>query len=103
MQSGLFARVVQRQGWDVEVIESARQGEPETRNFADRDAAIAYAESLAPDWIELGEVVFATADVPQHHRWTTLRRTGHGKYVRSALVWGGGERKGGAEAQATPD
>lgn len=96
MQASLFARVVERQGWDVELIDPARQADPETHNFPDRASAFAYAAGRGPAWIEVGEVVPATDDAPQHHRWTTLRRSGRGKYDPSPLVWGSevAQRKG---------
>jgi hypothetical protein len=87
-----FVRVVHRQGWDVEIVSRENQAEPETRNFADRDAALEFARSLEPDWIEVGEVVYATETVPQHHEWETLRRRADGNYAASALKWGGGNR-----------
>jgi hypothetical protein len=81
-----FVRVVHRQGWDVELVEGAGVRK---ENFPDREAALEYARSLSPDWIELGEVEFAHDDVPQHHRWTTLRRNLDGSYAPSNLKWGG--------------
>jgi hypothetical protein len=83
-----FARVVHRRGWDVELVREA-QPEPETSNFPDRAAALEFAIANAPEWIEVGEVVPAQGDVPQHHRWTTLRRAGDGSYAESGLAWGG--------------
>jgi hypothetical protein len=85
-----FGRVVQRQGWDVELVRDAAAGaELETRNFPDRDQALEFARGLAPEWIEVGEVVPAAGQVPQHHRWTTLRRGPDGSYTDSALGWAG--------------
>lgn len=79
----VFVRVAQRQGWDVELIENG-----ETLNFATCKAALEHALSLAPDWIELGEVLGATVQLSQHHRWATLRRQPDGSYERSGLAWG---------------
>ena len=64
-------------------------GEVETSNFASREQALEQARSLQPAWIEVGEVVYATPEVPQHHRWTTLRRRPDGTYAASGLAWGG--------------
>jgi hypothetical protein len=83
----VFVRVVHRKGWDVEEV--GEKGDVSSRNFASRDLALEHARSLEPDWIEVGEVVHATPDVPQHHRWTTLRRRADGSYASSGLVWGG--------------
>jgi hypothetical protein len=83
-----FVRVVHRQGWDVELVKGA---DVDTRNFGSREDALLYARGLGPDWIELGEVVAAREGVPQHHRWTTLRRTSGGDYAASDLRWGGKE------------
>ncbi|MGH7777836.1 MAG: hypothetical protein ACREPI_11770 [Candidatus Dormibacterales bacterium] len=80
----MFVRVVHRQGWDVEVVDRG-----ETRNFGARREALSFAESLEPDWIEVGEVVAAVPGVPQHHRWTSLRRNAAGVYAESRLAWGG--------------
>jgi hypothetical protein len=80
----MFVRVVQRQGWDLELVE--RQ---EKLTFVSREAALNHARSLEPEWIELGEVVAATSQVPQHHIWVTLRRQPDGSYQRSGLAWGG--------------
>ena len=63
--------------------------EPETSNFPSREAALAHARSLEPEWIEVGEVVPASAHLPQHHRWTTLRRRADGAYAPAGLSWGG--------------
>jgi hypothetical protein len=83
----VFVRVVHRQDWDVEKV--GEKGDVETSNFASRDQAMKHARSLEPDWIEVGEVVYATPDAPQHHRWTTLRRRQDGTYAASGLAWGG--------------
>jgi hypothetical protein len=80
-------RVVHRKGWQVEEV--GEGGAVSTRSFAGREDALAFARSLEPDWIELGEVVYATAEAPQHHRWTTLRRRPDGTYAPSPLAWGG--------------
>jgi hypothetical protein len=84
MSGGKFVRVVHRQGWDVELV-----GGGEKRNFGTRDEAVAFAEGEQPDWIELGEVVPAAGEVPQHHRWRTLRRRPDGSYAEVGLNWGG--------------
>jgi hypothetical protein len=83
----VFVRVVHRRGWDVEEV--GEGGAVETRNFGAREQALEFAQSLAPDWIEVGEVVYATSEAPQHHRWTTLRRRADGTYAASPLAWGG--------------
>lgn len=58
----------------------------ETRTLASRDEALAYAESLQPDWIEIGDLV--ALDTPdQRHSWTTLRRGANGTYETSQLRW----------------
>jgi hypothetical protein len=98
----MFVRVVHRQGWDVETVdesgdESGRgdRGLPvRTENFASREEALARAREGGPDWIELGEVVPASGEVAQHHRWTTLRRLPDGSYAASGLSWGGGSGRG---------
>ncbi|HLH67652.1 MAG TPA: hypothetical protein VKY90_01120 [Candidatus Dormibacteraeota bacterium] len=79
----MFVRVVQREAWEVEVPEGER------RSFASRREALTFAASLEPAWIEVGTVVPEREGVPQHHRWTTLRRTGDGSYATSGLRWGG--------------
>ena len=84
----MFARVVQRQGWVVELIEAGRP-EPKTSNFPGRDEALQFAVQHRPEWIEVGVVVLATEAAPQHHRWQTLRRGIDGHYAESLLSWGG--------------
>jgi hypothetical protein len=86
----VFVRVVHRIGWDLEVVGEA--GQVEKANFADRQAALDRAHHLQPEWIEVGEVVPAGDDVPQHHRWTTLRRQPDGSYQASPLNWAGDVR-----------
>ncbi len=78
--------MVHRRGWDVEVVD---RSELATSNFLSRDAALAHARALEPEWIELGEVVPAQGSLPQHHRWTTLRRRPDGGYAAAGLNWGG--------------
>lgn len=79
-----FVRVANRHGWEVEVVGSA--GAVESQTFTSRDEALAYAESLEPDWIEVGEIV--ALDTPdQQHSWTTLRRGPNGRYAASQLRW----------------
>ncbi len=72
----------------MELVRDARP-EPETSNFPERDIALEFAIANLPEWIEVGEVVPAQGDVPQHHRWTTLRRGSDGSYQDSGLAWGG--------------
>ncbi len=51
-----------------------------------REEALAYAESLAPRWIEVGDIsALGTPD--QRHTWTTLRRRPDGTYAKSPLRW----------------
>jgi hypothetical protein len=83
-RGGGFVRVVQRQGWDVELV-----GAEETHNYPTRETAMEFALAQAPDWIEVGEVVAASPEAPQHHRWTTLQRGSDGAYRTSLLRWGG--------------
>ena len=79
-----FVRVAHRQGWQVEVISGTKLVESSIHNT--RDQALQHAMSLAPDWIEVGDIVaLDTAD--QHHEWTTLRRQADGSYAPSALKW----------------
>lgn len=79
-----FVRVANRRGWEVEVVQSAAI--VETRTLASRGEALAYAESLQPDWIEIGDLV--DVDTPgQRHSWTTLRRGPDGTYETSLLRW----------------
>ncbi len=80
----MYLRVVHRRGWEVELVE-----EGEKRSFGSREEAMAFARSLAPDWIELGELIPEREGVPQHHRWTTLRKRPDGSYSDSGLGWGG--------------
>lgn len=66
-------------------------GAVESKVFASRDEALAYAESLEPDWIEVGDIV--ALDTPaQQHSWTTLRRGADGRYQASQLRWQAGRR-----------
>jgi hypothetical protein len=84
-----FVRVANRQGWEVEVVGAA--GVVESKTLASRDEALAYAESLDPEWIEVGDIV--GLDTPaQQHSWTTLRRTKNGSYAASQLRWQAGRR-----------
>ena len=79
-----FVRVAHRHGWEVELVEP--DSAPETKTLASRDEALAYAESLDPDWIEIGDIV--GLDTPaQQHSWTTLRRGENGSYSPSLLRW----------------
>jgi hypothetical protein len=80
----MFVRVVHRQGWQVEPVLDA--GVVESVTLASREDAIEYAESLAPEWIEVGDII--GLDTPaQQHAWTTLRRRADGSYATSALKW----------------
>jgi hypothetical protein len=97
-----FVRVVHRRGWDVEEVTAENPAEPSTRNFRSREEALAHARELEPDWIEVGEVVAASEQTPQHHRWTTLRRGSDGKYTASALNWGGATQRNRRAAPDTP-
>lgn len=82
-----FVRVAHRRGWEVEVLEDGAVVESSVRGS--REEALAYAVSLQPGWIEVGDIV--GLDTPQqHHAWTTLRRQGDGSYAPSPLRW---ERK----------
>jgi hypothetical protein len=82
-----FVRVANRRGWEVEVVGSG--GVVETKTLASRDEALAYAESLEPDWIEIGDIV--GLDSPgQQHAWTTLHRQENGSYAPSLLRWQAG-------------
>ena len=79
-----FVRVAHRQGWQVDKIEGKNIVESSIRNT--RAQALAYAESLAPDWIEVGDI--HGLDTPdQQHVWTTLRRQSDGTYAPSPLKW----------------
>ena len=76
----MFVRVVEISGegtWRVSAGE-------ELSTWPDATAALAHARSLAPDWIEVGEIRDG------RHTWKTLRRTPGGDYRESALRWGGG-------------
>ena len=77
-------RVANRHGWEVEVVGSA--GAIESKTLASRDEALAYAESLEPEWIEIGDIV-ALDSPAQQHSWTTLRRGPNGRYETSPLRW----------------
>lgn len=82
----MFVRVVHRQGWQVEVVRD--MGATESVTFATREDALEHAESLAPEWIEVGDII--GLDKPdQHHAWTTLRRRADGSYAPSPLKWQG--------------
>jgi hypothetical protein len=80
----MFVRVAHRHGWQIEVVRDAGVVESATR--ASRVEALEYAESLAPDWIEVGDII--GLDTPaQQHAWTTLQRRADGSYAPSALKW----------------
>ena len=79
-----FVRVVNRHGWEVEVVGPA--GAVQSQILASRDEALAYAQSLDPAWIEIGDVI--ALDTPaQQHSWTTLRRGTDGSYTPTLLRW----------------
>jgi type IV secretory pathway ATPase VirB11/archaellum biosynthesis ATPase len=79
-----FVRVAHRHGWQVDTIEGTNVVESSIRNT--RAEALEYAKSLAPDWIEVGDI--RGLDTPdQEHVWTTLRRQSDGTYVSSPLKW----------------
>ncbi|MGH7903334.1 MAG: hypothetical protein ACREPA_04300 [Candidatus Dormibacteraceae bacterium] len=81
-----FVRVAHRQGWQVELV---RAGAPvETETLPTREEAMARAEAMAPEWIEVGDIV--GLDTPgQRHSWSTLRRQPDGSYAPTKLRWGG--------------
>jgi hypothetical protein len=79
-----FVRVAHRQGWEVEVVQHA--GVVESETLASREEALAYAKSLGPDWIEVGDIV-GLGTPAQQHSWTTLRRGADGLYAPSTLKW----------------
>jgi hypothetical protein len=79
-----FVRVVERESWEVELVEERR-----VLTFPDRAEALGHAMAAAPEWIELGVVVDAAGDAPRHHAWTTLRRRRDGSYAESGLGWAG--------------
>lgn len=80
----MFVRVVHRHGWQVELVRDV--GETDSVTFPSREEALEHAESLAPDWIEVGDII--GLDTPdQHHAWTTLRRGADGAYRPSPLKW----------------
>ena len=78
----LFVRVAHRHGWEVEIVQSARLVESES--LASREEALAYAKSLGPDWIEVGDII-GLGTSAQQHSWTTLRRRPDGSYEPSPL------------------
>lgn len=82
VESMHFVRVVQREAWEVELVEERR-----VLAYPDRAQALQRAIAAEPDWIELGEVVEAEGESPRHHSWTTLRRGAAGSYVPSPLAW----------------
>lgn len=82
----MFVRVAHRQGWEVEEVGAA--GEVRKETLPSREEALAYAESLAPDWIEVGDITGLGTEA-QRHSWSTLRRQPDGSYAPSGLRWGG--------------
>lgn len=82
----MFVRVAHRQGWDVEQV--GEGGVVTTETLRSREEAVAYAESLSPDWIEIGDIA-GLGTPEQRHSWTTLRRQPDGTYAPSGLRWGG--------------
>ena len=94
-----FVRIAHRQGWDVEVI---RNGEiVEVLNRSSREEALALGRSLAPDWMEIGEMV-GPGTPAQRHSWTTLRRQPDGSYSPSPLRWAPARQADGPGAQPPP-
>ena len=82
----MFVRVAHRQGWEVEVVQTDHSV---TKNIlASRDEALRHAESMEPDWIEVGDII-GLGTPGQHHSWTTLHRQADGSYALSKLRWGG--------------
>ncbi|HET7339060.1 MAG TPA: hypothetical protein VFK22_05890 [Candidatus Dormibacteraeota bacterium] len=79
-----FVRVAHRRGWEVEVISGTKLVESSIHST--RKEALDRAMSLAPDWIEVGDIVALDTE-DQHHEWTTLRREADGSYSPSALKW----------------
>jgi hypothetical protein len=79
-----FVRVVERDSWDVELIDEGR-----VLTFPDRVRAMDRARAAEPDWIELGQVVDSLGGSPRYHAWTTLRRYPDGSYGESGLGWAG--------------
>lgn len=80
----MFVRVVHRRGWQVEVVGDVGSTEPVT--CSTREEALEHAESLGPEWIEVGDII--GLDTPgQRHTWTTLRRRPDGSYAPSPLKW----------------
>lgn len=82
----MFVRVAHRQGWDVEQV--GEHGAVSKATLGSREEALAYAESLAPDWIEVGDIT-GLGTAQQRHSWSTLRRRADGSYAPSGLRWGG--------------
>jgi len=79
-----FIRVAHRKGWEIEVFKGTEMVQSST--VGTKEEALRYAESLEPDWIEVGDI--ANLDAPdQHHVWTTLRRLPDGSYAPSPLRW----------------
>ena len=81
----MFVRVAHRHGWEVEVVKPGHPVEKEA--LASREEALAYAESMEPSWIEVGDIIGLGTPV-QRHSWTTLHRQADGSYAPSALHWG---------------
>lgn len=79
-----FVRIAHRRGWAVEVVRSG--GVVESETLASREEALAYAKSLGPDWIEIGDII-GLGTSGQQHSWSTLRRSPDGSYVPSPLRW----------------
>ena len=85
-QHPTFVRIAHRQGWVVEVVRAG--GVVESDTLASREEALSYAEALAPDWIEIGDIV-GLGTPAQQHSWSTRRRSPDGTYLPSALRWRG--------------
>ncbi|MGA8922718.1 MAG: hypothetical protein WB682_06185 [Candidatus Dormiibacterota bacterium] len=58
-----FVRVANRHGWKIEAVGSA--GAVESKTLGSRDEALAYAASLEPHWIEIGDSGFVKEHVDQ--------------------------------------
>ena len=84
-----FVRVAYRHGWEVEIVGST--GVVAAKTLVTRDEALAYAESLEPEWIEVGDIV-GLGTPAQQRSWTTLQRQKGGSYAPRLLGWQAGRR-----------
>jgi hypothetical protein len=79
-----FIRVAHRKGWQVDTIEGTNV--VESSIWKTKAEALEHAKSLAPDWLEVGDI--RGLDTPdQQHVWTMLRRQTDGTFVPSPLKW----------------